>query len=61
MDYSLLVGIHDPSIPSNAETEGVEGEEDEEEEGVYMDDGEGHYASSDELEVPQSPSSTTGL
>ena len=54
MDYSLLVGIHDPSIPH-----GTEIEEYEEEECEY-DDGQSYCISSDELEVPQSPSSTTG-
>ena len=55
MDYSLLVGIHDPSIPRSAEVE-----VDEEEESEYMDDEQCHYTSSDELELPQSPSSTNG-
>ena len=56
MDYSLLVGIHDPSIPRSAEVS----EDEEEDEYDYAEDGQGHYISSDELEPPQSPSSTTG-
>ena len=56
MDYSLLVGIHDPSIPHSAEVS----EEDDDEDYEYAEDGQGHYISSDELETPQSPSSTTG-
>ena len=54
MDYSLLVGIHDPSMPH-----GTEVEEYEEEDSEY-EDGQSYCISSDELEVPQSPSSTTG-
>ena len=56
MDYSLLVGIHDPSIPRSAEVS----EDEEEEDFDYTEDGQGHYISSDELDPPQSPSSATG-
>lgn len=54
MDYSLLVGIHDPSIPRGTEIEGYEEGECE------YDDEQSYCISSDELENPQSPSSTTG-
>ena len=60
MDYSLLVGIHDPSIPSSGEVEEnyVQCSDEEEYEGV--DHGDSRNVSSDELEAPHSPSSTTG-
>lgn len=62
MDYSLLVGIHDPSIPSSAELEENEDDQgDDEEEYDDMEQGDSHNVSSDELEVPHSPSSATGL
>lgn len=54
MDYSLLVGIHDPSVPRGAEIEEYEEGE------CDYDDGQSYCVSSDELEVPHSPSSTTG-
>lgn len=50
MDYSLLVGIHDPSVPQDAEMECNEDVEDDP----------SAYLSSDDLETPHSPSSTAG-
>ena len=60
MDYSLLVGIHDPNIPSSSGVNQDEDEANEDDEYMYVEDGEGQYVSSDELEAPHSPSSTTG-
>lgn len=60
MDYSLLVGIHDPSIPSSGGVNQDEEEADEDDEYMYVEDDEGQYVSSDELEAPHSPSSATG-
>ena len=53
MDYSLLVGIHDPSIPHDDKEENKVDEYDEQ-------DDEGSGLSGDELEPPHSPSSVTG-
>ena len=60
MDYSLLVGIHDPSIPSSNEVDEDEEEAYEDDDYMYGEDGEGYYVSSDEVEAPHSPSSATG-
>ena len=60
MDYSLLVGIHDPSVPSS-EIEGADYQGDDEEEYEDVEHGDSHNISSDELEIPHSPSSLTGI
>jgi 1-phosphatidylinositol-5-phosphate 4-kinase len=57
MDYSLLVGIHDPSVPKIVEVE--DDDRVDEEECKFTEDKESHYVSSDELEGPHSPSSAT--
>ena len=50
MDYSLLVGIYDSTIPPDPE------DEDDEAEG---EEGNGYLSSDDPGEVPQSPQSPT--
>ena len=60
MDYSLLVGIHDPSISSCGEVKENNDQESDEEEYEDMEHGDSRNVSSDELEVPHSPSSATG-
>ncbi|CAI8016720.1 Phosphatidylinositol 5-phosphate 4-kinase type-2 alpha [Geodia barretti] len=59
MDYSLLVGIHDPSISSCGEVKENNDQESDEEEYEDMEHGDSRNVSSDELEVPHSPSSAT--
>ena len=58
MDYSLLVGIHDPSIPYNFEAEN--GDEGDKEETFDYEEQGGDPVSSDEFDTPNSPSSVTG-
>ena len=57
MDYSLLVGIHDPSLPCSADVEENDAESDEDDKLGSMEHGDSRISSD---EIPNSPSSATG-